>query len=207
LVAKGREADHGPSLPGAPREARRFWAKDGRQARRGLRRDLQRVFGLEEWQEKGFTWKRAERKLTARERELFEDTPFTRPVDFHSWRRAYSQALAVANVSSQQAQALAGHASLDAHSRYLNNTAKMRAAPLDELPKILVLPRSVPKLSDSRPDRVLALGSQKAKSPEVSCEAFQLRGGATRTVYRDHWGLRGGWWRETEVSRWSWALA
>jgi uncharacterized protein (DUF433 family) len=28
-----------------------------------------------------------------------ENTPFTKPVDFHSWRQAYSQALADANVS------------------------------------------------------------------------------------------------------------
>jgi hypothetical protein len=56
-----------------------------------------------------------DRELSPRERELFEDTPFTRPGDFHSWPRAYSQALAEAGASAHQAQALAGHASIDAH--------------------------------------------------------------------------------------------
>jgi hypothetical protein len=37
-------------------------------------------------------WKQV-RPLTPRKRELFEETEFTRPVDFHSWRRAYSPAL------------------------------------------------------------------------------------------------------------------
>jgi uncharacterized protein (DUF433 family) len=45
-------------------------------------------------------------------------TPFTRRVDLHSWRRAYSQALANAGTSAQQGSRrspLACHASLDAH--------------------------------------------------------------------------------------------
>ena len=78
-------------------------------------------------------WKQA-RPLTARERELFKETPHT--VDFHSWRRAYSQALADADVNAQQATALAGHASLAAHQRYLQNASKMRSLPEAALPRI-----------------------------------------------------------------------
>ena len=49
--------------------------------------------------------------------ELFTETEFTRPVDFHSWRRAYCQSLANIGLSAQQAQKLAGHANLAAHER------------------------------------------------------------------------------------------
>ncbi|HKO46870.1 MAG TPA: hypothetical protein VJV79_04065 [Polyangiaceae bacterium] len=108
-----------------------------------------------------------DRDLSPRERELFEDT-FTRPVDFHSWRRACSQALANVGASAQQASTLAGHASLDAHQRYLNNTSKMAEVPAAALPSIRVLPQLVAK--------TLRLNG----------------GGATRAVWlytRYHWGL------------------
>src|SRR6185436_11576267 len=74
-----------------------------------FRRDLMRAFGLETWDAKTRKFKKA-REMTARERELFTETADTLPVDFHSWRRAYSQALADAGVNAQQATALAGHA-------------------------------------------------------------------------------------------------
>src|SRR5690606_34221752 len=64
-----------------------------------MRRDLKRAFGLEvpvirtKREKDGTTktivdrWKPApKRTVTARERELFEETEHTRPVDFHSWR-------------------------------------------------------------------------------------------------------------------------
>ena len=77
--------------------------------------------------------------MTARERELFEETDETLPVDFHSWRRAYSQALADADVNAQQASALAGHASLAAHQRYLASSDKMRSIPEAALPRLDVV--------------------------------------------------------------------
>lgn len=64
-----------------------------------------------------------------RERVLFTETPERLPVDFHSWRRAYSQALADADVNAQQASRLAGHDSLSAHQRYLQNAEKMARLP------------------------------------------------------------------------------
>ena len=63
----------------------------------------------------------AGRQRTRRERQLFEPTEFTLPVDFHSWRRAYAQTLAEADVNAQQATALTGHASGSVHARYLRN--------------------------------------------------------------------------------------
>jgi integrase len=102
-----------------------------------LRRDLQRAFGLEVFRQTGVDrvgnpvgdWETA-REMTQRERVLFTDTEWSRPVDFHSWRRAYNQALADAGVNAQQAQALAGHSSLDAHERYLRNTERARTIPV-----------------------------------------------------------------------------
>ena len=125
-------------------------AKRGVSHAEAFRRDLQRVFGLEAWEAKGCLWPRVDRPLSARERELFEDTEFTKPVDFHSWRRAYSQALADADVSAQQAQALAGHASLDAHQRCLTNTAQRRSLPIGAIPRLRVSPRGLPKLIASK---------------------------------------------------------
>jgi hypothetical protein len=66
---------------------------------------------------------------TERERELFAETEFTKPVDFHSWRRAFGQALADAELNAQAAVALAGHSSLAAHQRYLSNTSQANATP------------------------------------------------------------------------------
>src|SRR5690606_39190353 len=99
---------------GRPREGLVFPARRG--ARVGevkrqvshaeaLRRDLRRVFGLEvltaETRPRSgkrgpvtcYVWKPSGRDMTPRERELLEETEWTLPVDFHSWRRAFNQAL------------------------------------------------------------------------------------------------------------------
>ena len=108
-----------------------------------FRRDLERAFGLVTWKQTGAdrkgnpvgVWEPTTGRVrTRRELELFEPTDFTLPVDFHSWRRAYSQALAEAEVTLQQAQALAGHASLAAHSRYIQSAQTMRSMPAAALP-------------------------------------------------------------------------
>jgi len=135
-----------------------------------FRRDLRRAFGVDVWSPETRRFAQPEdRELSPRERELFEDTTFTRPVDFHSWRRAYSQALANAGASAQQASALAGHASLDAHQRYLNNTTKMAEVPAAALPSIRVLPQLVAKTPN-------ALKETKVKSPGFAGAFRQLRG-------------------------------
>jgi integrase len=112
-----------------------------------FRRDLERAFGLVTWRETGRdrkgnpvgTWEATPgRTLTRRDRELFEPTEFTLPVDFHSWRRAFAQALADADVNAQQAQALTGHASSSVHGRYLRNARKMRRLPAAALPSLAI---------------------------------------------------------------------
>lgn len=103
-----------------------------------FRRDLRRAFGVETWNAKTGRFETV-RELTRRERELFEETGHTLPADFHSWRRAFTQALADADVNAQQATALAGHASLSAHARYLASSGKLRKVPEAALPGVLAL--------------------------------------------------------------------
>ena len=115
-----------------------------------LRSDMRRVLGIDrstartivrkfpngsERTDTRMTWKRDARPMTAREVVLFTETEFTLPVDFHSWRRSYNQALADAGVNAQQAKALAGHSTLAVHDRYLQNSEKARTIPAAALPR------------------------------------------------------------------------
>ena len=113
---------------------------------KALRVDLRRAFGIDELQRveikqkngrtvPGYQWVKV-RALTSRERLLFEGDAHTLPVDFHSWRRAYCQALADGGVNSQLAKALAGHSTEAAHERYLKNSEKARALPEGARPRI-----------------------------------------------------------------------
>ena len=81
---------------------------------------------------------REERDPTPREKVLLEGDKHTLPVDFHSWRRAFSQALAEAGVNEQQAMGLTGHESEEAHRRYLRNAERLRELPLAALPPLQV---------------------------------------------------------------------
>jgi hypothetical protein len=121
-----------------------------------FRRDLQRAFGLVVWKQTSTdrngqpvgVWEPADGRVrTPREVELFEATTYTLPVDFHSWRRAFSQALAHAGVNAQQAMGLAAHASLEVHERYLRTTPKMLTMPEAALPRLDIFDvRSAPPL-------------------------------------------------------------
>jgi site-specific recombinase XerC len=148
-----------------------------------MRRDLRRAFGVEvpaavirTLRRNGRplakqTWRTA-RPMTPRERELFEGTAHVLPVDFHSWRRAFSQALADANLNEQQARALTGHASLAAHARYLENATRMRSLPEAALPAIRTfqldrMPENDTAAADT-PESPLMIAS--------GCEPFQSSG-------------------------------
>jgi integrase len=133
-----------------------------------FRRDLARAFIAA--REQGAI--EAPAQGSQRWRELFEETEHTKPVDFHSWRRAYNQALADAGANAQQAAALAGHADLGAHMRYLNNTSKMRALPAGALPDLIVSSAALPKLvsNDDQNDQAID-ATTETKSP-ASTEAY-----------------------------------
>ena len=66
---------------------------------------------------------------------LYAETEWSRPVDFHSFRRAYSTGLARAGVNAQQAMILAGHADPRAHGRYIMTTPEMQRIPAAALPR------------------------------------------------------------------------
>jgi integrase len=111
----------------------------GHAAKRGvshavaMRRDLQRAFAAS----------RAADRHSAlpapgspRWRELFEQTEVTKPVDFHSWRRAFVQGLANADINVQRAMVLTGHSDMSVHGHYLNNTLKAHTMPDKALPRL-----------------------------------------------------------------------
>jgi hypothetical protein len=52
---------------------------------RAFQRDLKRAFALEVWNAESRKFESTARRMTQRERENFEETPYTLPVDFHSW--------------------------------------------------------------------------------------------------------------------------
>jgi integrase len=82
---------------------------------------------------------------------LYYPTAGTLPVDFHSFRRAFSTGLAEAGVNAQQAMVLAGHSDPRAHGRYIAATAELSRVPAGALPT-LKRPResAVPFVSLSR---------------------------------------------------------
>jgi len=113
---------------------------------KALRRDLARAFGIERRVDKPKVRSNGRpdtlhsceeaRPMTARERELLVETEFTRPVEFHSFRRAFKQALAEAGVELQTAMTLSGATDATTHRRYLTNTSKARQIPEAALPRI-----------------------------------------------------------------------
>jgi hypothetical protein len=104
-----------------------------------FRRDLRRAFGLEVWDAAGGTWKPGERAPTPRERELLEGTAEVQPVDFHSWRRGFRQALDGAQLDAASARALGGwESNLDAI--YAVNPDRLATIPIEALPPALPVP-------------------------------------------------------------------
>ncbi len=71
---------------------------------------------------------------------LYAETALSLPVDFHSFRRAFSSALANAGVNAQQAMRLASHTDPRTHMRYVGDSPEMRAIPDAAVP---ALPASI----------------------------------------------------------------
>ena len=67
---------------------------------------------------------------------LYFDTPVSRRVDFHSFRRAYNTALAEAGVNVQTAMGLASHSDPKTHMRYVMASEAAKAVPAAALPVI-----------------------------------------------------------------------
>jgi len=120
-------------------------------------------------------------KDSARWKELFAETEFTRPVDFHSWRRAFTQAGAAAGISVQTMQSLTGHASLEAHSRYLLNTTRTLEIPSAVLPQAWTKPivaDSTIKNVFCAPGRIRTY-DPRIRSPMLYPAELRAHGGST----------------------------
>jgi len=85
---------------------------------------------------------------------LFAELPTSRPVDFHSFRRAFCSALAEAGVNVQQAMRLASHSDPKVHARYVMGTEAMRRIP----------PAALPPLSANR---AASSATARCDSPEI----------------------------------------
>ena len=80
---------------------------------------------------------------------LFGEATLTRPVDFHSFRRSFSTALAEAGVPEQRAMHLAGHADGRAHARYVRETEALMRVPVEVLPVLGVAADPSPPAPDA----------------------------------------------------------
>jgi hypothetical protein len=65
---------------------------------------------------------------------IYNDTPVSRRVDFHSFRRAYNRALARAGVNVQQAMVLAAHSDAATHMGYVRDVDAQAHVPVGALP-------------------------------------------------------------------------
>ena len=158
----------------------------------GLRRDLKATF---------IEFRKANAKLStdildaivpakdsARWLELFEETEFTRPVNFHSWRRKFVQALADIGLNAQQAQKLAGHSDLAAHERYLHSTSKTLTIPAGALPDLRLVAASYDSSGTSQTTKHLsshALVAQRTEQrfPKPNRVFFRTTGFASSPVF------------------------
>lgn len=163
---------------------------------KALRRDLARAFGIERparvervrkngRPDSVQTWEKA-REMTARERELLTETEFTRPVEFHSFRRAFKQALAEAGVELQTAMTLSGATDAATHRRYLANTSKARAIPLAALPRLSVSASLMQKPSnpDNETNCFSQCATQESNLRPTAPEALRLDGSSKKQADR-----------------------
>jgi integrase len=67
---------------------------------------------------------------------IYFETPVSLPVDFHSFRRAFSTGLARAGLNLQRAMGLASHSDARTHLLYVSNLESARPIPADALPQI-----------------------------------------------------------------------
>ena len=133
-----------------------------------LRGDLRRALGIERWDPDFGKGQRGPqgrwvpgREPTAKERVLFEEGRYTLPVDFHSWRRAWSQALKRVGANVQTSAALTGHASdLRAHGRYLDNPTEAQAVPAGVVPMLLPGVSGDSKPADGVPSGKVSFGRE-----------------------------------------------
>lgn len=113
---------------------------------KAMRIDLQRCFGIFAWSptggRRGGKWTKV-REMTAREKELFTEMRYTSPVDFHSHRRAFAQALDRAGANLQTSLALTAHGGDGrTHALYVANGSREREIPAGAVPALDITGKS-----------------------------------------------------------------
>jgi hypothetical protein len=68
-------------------------------------------------------------RVGVRDHDVHRDTPTSRKVDWHSFRRAFATSLAEGNVNEQRARLLSSHGDANVHARYVQQTKAMRIIP------------------------------------------------------------------------------
>ena len=79
-------------------------------------------------------------RMGIRDHALHNDTPTSKRVDWHSFRRAFATSLAEAGVNEQRAMMLTSHSDSKVHARYVQETQAMQAIPDAAVP---LLPASL----------------------------------------------------------------
>ena len=93
---------------------------------------------------------------------IHHDTPKSRRADFHSFRRAFSTALAEAGVNEQRAMQLTAHADSKTHARYVQKSSAMQVIPKAAVP---LMPASFASGKvPAGPLRLLAKGGDPEKA-------------------------------------------
>jgi hypothetical protein len=69
---------------------------------------------------------------------IHNDTPISKRVDFHSFRRAFATSLAEAGVNEQRAMMLTSHSDSKTHRLYVQETTAMAAIPEGAVPPMPV---------------------------------------------------------------------
>lgn len=80
--------------------------------------------------------RRALWRMGIRDHEIHNDTPTSRKVDWHSFRRAFATALAEAGTNEQTARLLVAHGDASVHARYVQQTRAMRQIPASAVPAL-----------------------------------------------------------------------
>ena len=79
--------------------------------------------------------RRALWRMGIRDHDVHHDTPTSRKVDWHSFRRAFATALAEAGTNEQTARLLVAHGDASVHARYVQQTRAMREIPAGAVPQ------------------------------------------------------------------------
>ena len=100
-------------------------------------------------------------RMGIRDHAIHHDTPTSKKVDWHSFRRAFATSLAEAGVNEQRARLLVAHGDANVHAKYVQQTRAMREIPAASVPmidaaKVTAMPVSEVALSGAAKTAVIS---------------------------------------------------